>query len=37
MKKIYNYFFKKKEGETISIGQMIIFGVFLFAGFYLIK
>lgn len=37
MKKTYNYFFNKKEGETISIGQMIIFGIFLFAGFYLTK
>lgn len=29
MRKIYNYFFVKKEGETISIGQLIIFGAVL--------
>ena len=37
MKSIYNYFFMKKEGETISIGQLIIFGVALITALYLTK
>lgn len=29
MRLIYNYLFLKKEGETVSIGQLIIFGAIL--------
>ena len=37
MVKIYNYFFKKKEGEHVSIGQIFLFGLFIFIGYYLTK
>jgi hypothetical protein len=34
---MYNFLFSRKKGETITIGEMIIFAIFLFVGFYLTK
>ncbi len=37
MKKIYDYFFKKKDGETLSLGWIIIFGSLLIIALLLQK
>lgn len=34
MKSLYKYFFEKREGETISIGYLIIFGASLITALY---
>lgn len=37
MKSVYDYFFKKKDGETLSLGWIIIFGSILITVLYLSK
>ena len=37
MSKIYNFLFKKENGATVSVAQLILFTAFIFIGYYLTK
>jgi hypothetical protein len=37
MKRLYNYLFKLKEGETVSVGTILIFAIALITSLLLTK
>jgi len=37
MSKIYSLLFKKENGATVTVAQMILFAAMIFIGYYLTK